>query len=171
MKQHRTHSLSSWRQLGDIELIPPNAEDFCIYGSAKTIAAAKRWALRNRYMLVKGVCPCAHGLLGLRQCPAKRSAIADFDHTEVWANLDGRRPEVFVLMAPYLKEPSTELKAYAKCHGLRVDQNRRVDGWYGNGTIPIRLSFYEQNYLGHLEDDQDDDDGDDAEDGDSVSLS
>lgn len=147
-----THKLSSWRQVGDIELIPPTAEEFSVYGSAKTIAAAKRWAIRGHYMLVRGVAPCAHGLLGLRNCPAKCTRIEDFDHTEVWVNLEEWRPKAFVLSAPYphTNTPSATLRSYAEHHGLRID-HFPTDGWYGYGTIPIRLTLQEHNYLGALE--------------------
>jgi hypothetical protein len=142
--QLRTQSLCSWRQQGNIELIPPMSEEFCI-------EEARRWALNRRYMLVQGVVLCAHGLLGLRWCPANCSRIGDFDHANVWAHVDARgHSNAFILSAPYLKEPSSELRTYAEHHGLRIDQ-WADDAWYGYGTIPIRLTLKEQNYLGPLE--------------------
>jgi hypothetical protein len=154
-KQRRTGTLSSWRQLADINLIPPNDEDeFSIYGDTVVAKAAKRWALDGQYVLIKGVERCAHGLLGFNYCPAGvhrcNGEISDFDHVNVWTNTQGI-PRPFMLMAPYLKVPSSELLMYAKCHGLLVEQLPE-DNWYGKHTIPIRLSYdTSRTALGPLE--------------------
>jgi hypothetical protein len=151
MKQSRTGKLSSWRQTSsDIELIPPNAEEFghSIWGGgAEQEAAARLWALDHHYMLVDGVARCAHGLLGFRTCPASCSRIGDFDHANVWAYVDRLPFDIFILSAPYFKEPSPELFMYAEHHGLRIDYGPALaplgDGWYGGRTIPIRAAFPE----------------------------
>ena len=141
MNQSKSHKLSSWRQAGDIEIIPPNDDDFAVYGMDETVEAARDWALKHHYVLVKGVEACAHGLLGLNYCPASCRRIRDFDHANVWARVDGgRTPHAFVLAAPYSDGPSPELREYAKYHGLYIESNP-WDGWYGHGSTPIKLSF------------------------------
>lgn len=144
--QTRTYPFSSWRLLTDrIELIQPcNDKELPIYGDHTTLVAAKEWAIDTRSLLVIGVAPCAHGLLGFGQCPAQCSNIPDFDHVSVWARVDLMYLDVFLLAFPYLKSPTIELQHYARAHGLEV---RDSYNWYGHGTIGIQLQLNEMQYL------------------------
>lgn len=49
--------------------------------------------------------------------------------------------EPFILTHPYANRVPTELRAYARAHGLYVSCYPGQDAWYGGGTIPIRLTL------------------------------
>lgn len=122
----------------NVFVIPPLAKEFIVYGSRETVERARKWALRNRLVLIEGVPTCAHGLYGVTSCVGQ-CGDHSLDHTNIWAsgNLSHlERP--FLLTQPYVEEVPDDLIAYGKEHGLKVS-SRPSDGWYGLGTLPIRL--------------------------------
>ena len=134
VQRHQTTSRS-------IKLVPPLAKEFSIYGSPEIMERARKWALRNRLVLVEGAPTCAHGMYGLQICPT----LVDchnfgLDHTQLWMEGDPgpdlQRP--FLLTQPYVEDIPDKLRAYAGAHGLNVSSYPQ-DDWYGNGTLPIRL--------------------------------
>jgi len=142
-----------------VELIPPLSDEFVVYGGADTIERARRWALDNRYLLVGGVPPCAHGLY-LMSCPAGGACMDRgwADHINLWISIYDR-PTPFLLSAPYGYEAPSEadlrrtreFHQYAKAHGLCVDVDYDRDDWYGRGTLPIRLTVRNQSVVWPLE--------------------
>jgi hypothetical protein len=97
-------------------------------------------------MYLMGMCPSPAG--GLRCCAA-------FDHTNLWVPdrspgaraVDGILTEPpdrpFLLTHPYSPEVPATVHTYARAHGLQVSSWPAYDGWYGHGTVPIRLSLPE----------------------------
>lgn len=128
----------------DLRLIPPLAEEFFLNGADVT-DRARRWALREGYTLAAGVPSCAHGLYLLPRCPENaicRSEFPQLDHARIWvpdpSRAAGSMP--FVLAHPYADEVSERTRCYAAAHGLELISGRDDDGWYGGGTLPIRLT-------------------------------
>jgi hypothetical protein len=71
-------------------------------------------------------------------CDFSACTSVGMDHTQIWVQHDGRG--VFILTQPYVDEIPASLRTYAEMHGLRVD-SYPSDGWYGLGTLPIRLTI------------------------------
>ena len=122
-------------------LIPPLSEDFPQLGDPETTGKAREWALNWRLQLADGVYPCAHGFL-LMSCPAMLTGgcgVAGFlDHARIWVPYDDPH-EPFLLAHLYRDAIPAEAHAYARAHGLVVE-SFESDGWYGNGTLPVRLT-------------------------------
>ncbi|MEV4722560.1 hypothetical protein [Micromonospora humida] len=59
-------------------------------------------------------------------------------YTRIWVQHDGRG--AFLLTHPYEDEVPQSLRVYADMHGLTVN-SYPFDGWYGHGTLPIRLTI------------------------------
>ena len=132
----------------DLSLIPPLAEEFEVYGGKETTERARTWALRHHYLLASGVPICAHGLYLLPSCPGLntcRNNFSQLDHADLWVpadSSDGERP--FILSHPYAKSISAETVAYGNAHGLVIKRHPAFgDGWYGHGSIPIRMTVTE----------------------------
>lgn len=134
-----------------LELIPPLAEEFTVYGQADTIEQARTWALHFRYLLVQGLAACAHGLYGMTTCPGhcRDAAGGGLDHSNLWVpdtSEAGGNHAPFLLSHPYLSSvaPNTQIvdetRHYAESHGLRVDSLTEIDSWYGHDSTPIRMS-------------------------------
>jgi len=131
----------SSRFLGpEIELIHPLSETFTVYGGDDVVAAAREWAVDSRLMLVKGVPTCTHGLYRM-PCPANcQGDCPGFDHTEIWVPAaPGEPPLPFLLAHPYVKNIPPKMRSYSAAHGLNI-ASLPFDGWYGHGTLPIRMS-------------------------------
>lgn len=63
-----------------------------------------------------------------------------------------RRDRPFLLSHPYSDEVAPETRVYAEAHGLMVDSADYLgDGWYGQGTLPIRMTVPEDWPLWPLE--------------------
>jgi len=120
-----------------IRLIHPLSTEFHVYGDEES--HCQEWAVDRRVMLVGGVARCAHGLYAMGSCPAVCGDNIGLDHTSVWTQTDGM-VYPFILTHPYVDEIPPKMLAYAEHHGLdaRVWEG---DGWYGHGTLPIRLSM------------------------------
>lgn len=131
---------------------------FCVISPTSDkfpLPEARQWALDNHYLYVEGLPQCVHALYLMDQCPDNRCRQNGLDHTQLWACdtrgteysrpfiLTQRRP--FILTQPYLEEISQEISEYGQMHGLRVSSYAR-DGWYGHGSLPIRLEII--NYWG-----------------------
>lgn len=137
------------------ELIPPTSPEFTVYGCPDTVERARTWALQGRYLLARGLPACAHGMYLMGMCPTRTGPCCEaFDHTNLWipdrspgarsVTGDGltdppQRP--FLLTHPYHKEIPAPVHDYARAHGLQVSSWPAPDGWYGRGTVPIRLSL------------------------------
>jgi hypothetical protein len=127
-----------------LTLTPPLAEEFSVYGTPDTLARARSWALGNRYLLCGGVAECAHGLYLMADCPGECRQIARFDHVNLWVPTDigdDGAERAFILYHPYRKEVEGDVSTYAQAHGLEVSSNREDDGWYGSGTLAVRMSI------------------------------
>lgn len=46
----------------------------------------------------------------------------------------------FLLTQPYVDEIPDELRTYARMHCLDIETSS-MDGWYSEGTVPIRLTI------------------------------
>lgn len=132
----------------DLRLIPPLAEEFEVYGGKETVERARKWALDGRYVLAEGIPKCAHGLYLMASCPGLsccRNNFRQLDHVNLWIPAPGRdmqRP--FLLFHPYSSDIYTDTQRYAEAHGLSARSYRELgDGWYGQNTIPIRLTIPE----------------------------
>lgn len=130
----------------NLQLVPPLAEEFQVYGGKDTVERARKWALDGHYLLATGVPACAHGLYLLASCPDNsccRNHFRQLDHVNIWipaGSVFSQRP--FLLAHPYASEISDDTRRYAEAHGLGVMSYPEFgDGWYGHGTIPIRLSL------------------------------
>ena len=133
----------------NLELIPPLAAEFQVYGGKDTTNRAREWAIDGRYLLTAGVPHCAHGFYLMGMCPGQcYGKFRQLDHANLWvpANSDeyDRRP--FLLSHPYSKELHEETTAYAEAHGLTVEVNRPEDRWYGPGTLSVRMSVGAMNW-------------------------
>ena len=126
-----------------LKLIPPLADEFSLYGGGETVKRAQQWALDKHYLLAAGVATCAHGLYLMDICPTGLKCCPGFDHTQIWIpdNMEEERP--FILTHPYHSEVDESFYAYASAHGLRVSSDHPTDGWYGTGSLPIRLTIPE----------------------------
>lgn len=127
-----------------LRLVPPLAEEFWVYGNAATVDRAREWALGRRYLLAAGIPKCAHGLYLLANCPGIgcRNHFRQLDHVNVWvpASFIDERP--FLLCHPYSDQIDDDTRAYAAAHGLEVSSKPYLDdGWYGCGSLPIRLEI------------------------------
>lgn len=121
-----------------LELIPPLADEFSVYGTKEVVELAREWALNWQYLLVHGVACCAHGFYGMGTCPGSCHSLAGFDHVNLW--LPYSEPhQPFLLSAPYEQDKLRRSRTYANMHGLGADVYP-WDGWYGSGTYPIRLT-------------------------------
>lgn len=119
-----------------LEIIPPASEDFNVYGGGDVIERARTWAMRNRYLLVKGVPKCAHGIYMMHMCPSPGCGVFEqLDHVNLWVTELGRP---FLLSHPYSKEIEGSTKMYAAAHGLHISSNVE-DGWYSDKALPIRM--------------------------------
>jgi hypothetical protein len=128
----------------DLQLIPPLAEEFSVYGGPDTIARARSWALRGRYLLADGIPKCAHGLYLMADCPAGcYGRFRQLDHVNVWVPGDPAEDgRAFLLSHPYSAAIDAETSAYAEAHGLTVASEPYYgDDWYGSGTIPVRMTL------------------------------
>ena len=126
---------------GPWSLVPPGNDDFQIYGGADTVSRAREWALRGQYLLYQGPGEkCVHGLYRMDTCSFPVCTSVGLDHTQIWVEHDAR--SAFILTHPYVDEIPASLRTYAEMHGLRVD-SYPTDGWYGHGSIPIRLTIPE----------------------------
>lgn len=132
----------------DLRLVPPLAEEFEVYGGKDTTERARQWALNGRYVLAAGIPACAHGLYLMASCPGLstcRNHFRQLDHADIWIPAigdAGDRP--FLLAHPYASEINSDTIRYGEAHGLKVRTYPQIgDGWYGHGTIPIRLTVTE----------------------------
>jgi len=129
----------------NLQLIPPLAEEFTLYGGKETVERARAWALDHRYLLTDGIPKCAHGLYLLDSCPhgACRSHFPQLDHASVWVPAEPTAAErPFLLSHPYSKEIAAATRTYGDAHGLIVSSDPwRGDDWYGHGAIPIRFAI------------------------------
>ena len=143
------HGTGRWCDYFDIfqlQLLPPDHEDFWVYGGDDTLHRARSWARRNHLLLVLGVPPCAHGLLGVN-CPAQgrcaqgRCAQGS-DHANIWlpGDIDAPwNPQPFILMHLYADAVPAELTSYARAHVLQTHRHED-DRWYDKNAIPLRLT-------------------------------
>ena len=140
-------NLSSYRAT-EVGFLPPGCPEFAEEFAKPMVDGPRDWAFRNRYVLVKGVDPCAHGLLGVR-CPNPVGTCADksrwADHLRTWAPWDNPHG-VFLLSHTYDAETLPDAARYAEAHGLeRLCDPEMLhfmgDDWYGAGTTPVRMSF------------------------------
>lgn len=144
--------ISQWATTQDhhgLRLIPPLAPEFSLYGGEDTVRRAREWALWHRYLLADLVPACAHGLYLMRSCPRStcKTHFRQLDHARIWIPAQPRpsfaRP--FILAHPYANEITKETQGYARAHGLLASPPpdrpypEADDGWYGDGTLPIRL--------------------------------
>lgn len=138
MKQTTAHGTAIGQ--GDWSLVPPGSDDFTVYGGPAIVHRAQEWALANRYLLYQGPAEkCVHGLYRMDVCSFPICKNVGLDHTQIWVHHDAKG--AFLLTQPYVKEVPTSLRTYAEMHGLTIDSY--PDGWYGGGTLPIRLSIPE----------------------------
>lgn len=120
-------------------LIPPNSKDFSVYGEVDTVGRARQWALDRQYLLYSGPAEkCVHGLYRMDTCAFNVCTSVGLDHTQIWVQHDAR--SAFILTSPYVKAVPDSLRTYAEMHGLSVRSDPE-DGWYGSGTLPIRLTI------------------------------
>jgi len=123
-----------------LTLIPPDAEQFSVYGGADTTEAARQWAINGRYLLCDGLPRCAHGLYMMESCPAQCSRLRFHDHPNLWVSGDRSCGGAFLLTHPYAKTLDRAGRDYASSHGLDVMVDYPGDRWYGSGTIAVRMS-------------------------------
>lgn len=126
------------------ELITPGSNEFAVYGDVHTVRRAREWAVANHYLLARGVPACAHGLYMMSSCPNSTCrSFRQLDHINLWVS-DPISGGPFLLAHPYVNRIDDDYKLYARAHGLdllSVDNAKALgDDWYGEGTIPIRLS-------------------------------
>lgn len=123
------------------ELISPNSDKFRVYGGDDVVERARAWALDCHYLLVSGLPACAHGLYLMQSCPHDRcqNEFRQLDHASLWVP-DPVLYRPFLLTHPYADTIDKETELYAAAHGLDLDAYVH-ENWYGNGTIPIRLSL------------------------------
>lgn len=112
-----------------------------------TTERARAWALDQRHLLADGLPACAHGLYLMTSCPGLagcRGRFKQLDHARIWVPATPADGRPFVLSHPYSSEISDETAAYADAHGLAAPSYPQFgDGWYGNGTLPIRFTLPE----------------------------
>ncbi len=123
------------------QLLPPDCDEFLVAGTGDVVDRAQRWAARERVLLFDGpAAHCVHALYRMDSCTSDVCQRVGFDHTQVW--VDGRPGchQVFLLTQPYGQGIPAALADYAAAHGLEVSI-RPSDGWYGAGTVPIRLTI------------------------------
>ncbi len=125
-----------------LKLIPPLSEEFSVYGNKDVVERARAWALKYHYVLAKGVPICAHGFYMMDMCPGVGVChrFEQLDHVNMWVNVSENGARPFLLSHPYSKEVDAPTKFYASAHGLVIDSHED-DGWYGQGTIPIRMEL------------------------------
>ena len=123
------------------ELIPPNSDKFRVYGDDQVVERARAWALDRHYLLVDGLPVCAHGFHLMQLCPEDgcQNKFEQLDHARLWVP-DPVRDRPFLLAHPYADELDEKTELYAMAHGLYLETYPE-DGWYGSGTIPVRLSL------------------------------
>lgn len=121
-------------------LVPPTSDDFSTYGTADTVRRARQWALDHQFLLYRGTAAhCVHGLYRMDTCAARVACnSAGMDHTQIWVQHDARG--AFILTQPYATKIPDSLRTYAEMHGLSID-SWPFDGWYGGGTLPIRMTI------------------------------
>jgi len=124
----------------EFRLVPPLAKEFSVYGTPDVVERARQWALDHQLLLFDGSADrCVHGLYRMHMCAAQAACNdADLDHTQIWVTHDARG--AFLLTQPYTNRIPAATAAYARAHGLDVE-SYSFDGWYGSGTLPIRLSI------------------------------
>lgn len=137
-----------------LTLTPPLSADFDVYGDTGAVSRARSWALRNRYLLCNGVARCAHGLYLMDKCAGKCAEIASLDHVDLWipseiSEESGYR--AFLLYHPYSDRLKDRARSYADSHGLQAEAGIEADGWYGNGTLPVRMTIPGHSNLWPLE--------------------
>jgi len=120
-------------------LIPPRSKEFSVCGGSETIESARRWAEDWELLLYQGACECCvHGLYRMDICTFSACTDVGMDHSQIWVRGDGKG--AFILTQPYVTEIPKRLLSYAEMHGLSVD-SYKFDGWYGHGSLPIRLTI------------------------------
>jgi hypothetical protein len=126
--------------LGDNwSLIPPRSEEFSVCGTVEIVERARDWAERWELLLYRGPAECCvHGLYRMDVCSFPACTTVGMDHSQIWVRRDAKG--AFILTQPYVTEVPERLRAYAEMHGLSVD-SRKSDGWYGHGSLPIRLTI------------------------------
>ncbi len=146
----------------DLQLIPPFTSEFTVYGGTDTVQRAREWATEHRYLLAKGVPACAHGLY-LMGCPGRSDACHNStwaDHGNLWVpDLPARNPSSpswtyeppFLLFAPYADKIADDCFLYAAAHGLDASSQGLRDGWYGAGSLPIRLTVPDDQQMWPIE--------------------
>lgn len=124
-----------------LRLVPPLSPSFHVYGEPTTVERARAWALARRLMLVRGVPSCPHGFYGMDACPGSCRSLGDLDHADVWyRHPDGQGgPSLFILAHPYTEAVPRAVATLAEAHGLEV-ASHRIDGWYSDATIPVRIT-------------------------------
>jgi len=138
--QQRTAS-GNGLPVGAIELVPPGSDDFSVCGTLDTVDRARKWASRCQLLLYRGTAEtCVHGLYRMDSCTFPACTSVGLDHTQIWVEHDARG--AFILTQPYVAKIPASLRTYAEMHGLTVD-SWDDDGWYGHGTLPIRLTIPE----------------------------
>lgn len=126
---------------GRFRLIPPTHDDFHVAGTPDTVHRARTWAIEGKYLLYEGsVDQCVHGLYRMDTCAARDACGrgTGFDHTNIWVEHDATG--AFILTQPYTDTIPDAMRTYAAMHGLEISSGH-WDGWYGSGTLPIRLTI------------------------------
>ncbi|MFI7077550.1 hypothetical protein [Verrucosispora sp. NA02020] len=137
MKQHTADG--AMLGTGNWSLVPPGSDDFEVYGGAATVQRAREWAFKYQLLLYRGPAQaCVHGLYRMDVCTFSACTSVGMDHTQIWVQHDGRT--AFLLTHPYAEDIPDKLRVYAEMHGLSIRSNP-FDGWYGHGTLPIRLTI------------------------------
>ena len=128
------------REQLSLELIPPLAAEFWVYGNEGTLERAREWALLHHYLLARGVPACAHGLYLLEDCPSDCASLPFLDHANLWVPYDPVAEAPFILSAPYVDEVGRDAHVYGRAHGIEVGESEHFgEDWYGYSTLPIRF--------------------------------
>jgi len=143
------------RLRADVRIVLPFSPEFGVFGGDEAQAGGLRWALLERVAQVRGVCACAHGLVGLVVCPGECTRL--FDHGMMWVPVgEGAYPKPFLLAHTYGYGPEyrSELDGYARAWGLDVvvdGGGLAGDGWYSGSTTSVRVWAADQVNLWPLE--------------------
>lgn len=133
------HTAKSSLLGGSFSLIPPNSEDFWVYGEPDTVKRAREWALRQEYLLYDGpAAHCVHGLYRMDACTFRACTSVGLDHTRIWVQADARG--AFLLTHPYATKIPEAIHTYGQMHGLDVE-TYEYDRWYHSAALPIRLTI------------------------------
>ena len=124
-----------------VQLIPPLADGFTVYGGDDVVERARAWALAHHYLLADGLPRCVHGFYAMQGCPASCYGTWDaLDHVNLWVPETYADGAPFLLSHPYVDPPDVDIRPYAAAHGLRVDVNRPGDRWHNDATCSVRLT-------------------------------